>query len=384
MSSVSKPVPGVEATSVVAGEGLPGGPAVLPGGPPGASPREDRSGLAAVAACLVIAATGWYLLKEFTLLLRPLLLAVFLCYAILPGHRRLTRHISPLASMAVLAGLTVALMLLLAWLVVGSAVQLAEDTPRLVRRGQEFVRDAREYYAAHVPPWMAGDATTLWHGEELTAGKLQDAAASLASAAAGTVTEAVVVGIYLIFLLLEAGRVPQRIQSGFSGGRAKAIQAVLGNISAAMADYLRVKVRVNLLLAVPVTVVLWAFGVRFALTWGVLTFLLNFIPYLGSVVACSGPVLLAFLELDSLGRASAVAALLVAIHLSSAYFVEPALTGRAVGLSPVVVLVALSFWGLCWGVIGMLLAIPLTVMLKIVFENIPFTRPLARLMSDEG
>jgi AI-2 transport protein TqsA len=75
--------------------------------------------------------------------------------------------------------------------------------------------------------------------------------------------------------------------------------------------------------------------------------------------------------------------LLVTIHMTSAYVVEPALTGRAVGLSPVVILVALSFWGLCWGITGMLLAVPLTVMAKIVLENIAFTRPLAILMSED-
>jgi AI-2 transport protein TqsA len=111
--------------------------------------------------------------------------------------------------------------------------------------------------------------------------------------------------------------------------------------------------------------------------------LLNFIPYVGSVVACAAPILLAFLQMDTLDRPVAVAACLVAIHALSAYVVEPAMTGKAVGLSPVVILAALSFWGLCWGLVGMLLAVPLTVMVKIVLEHTAYTRPLARLMADE-
>ncbi len=63
-------------------------------------------------------------------------------------------------------------------------------------------------------------------------------------------------------------------------------------------------------------------------------------------------------------------------------FVEPRLTARAVDLSPLVVLIALAFWGLCWGAVGMVLAVPLTVMLKIVWENVALTRPLARLMAE--
>ena len=170
-------------------------------------------------------------------------------------------------------------------------MQLSEEMPALVRRAEEFLREAREFYVAHLPPWLAGEATDLLRGEALSASRLQEAAATLAAAAAGILTETLLVGIYLIFLLLEAGRVPRRIRSGFSNRQADEILTVLRNINTAMAAYLRVKIRANLVLAVPVTVVLWAFGVRFALMWGVLTFLLNFIPYLGSVFACSGPIL---------------------------------------------------------------------------------------------
>jgi AI-2 transport protein TqsA len=208
-------------------------------------------------------------------------------------------------------------------------------------------------------------------------------AATLARAAADTLTEAVLVGIYLVFLLVEAGRVPRRIQGAFSGGQPERILAVVGNINDAMAGYLRVKVKASLVLAVPATAVLWAFGVKSALMWGILTFFLNFIPYLGSIVSCGAPILLAFLQMDTLGRPAALAVLLIGVHTLSAYAIEPALTGRAVGLSPVVVLVALSFWGLCWGVTGMLLAVPLTVMLKIIMENVAFTRPFAQMMGED-
>jgi AI-2 transport protein TqsA len=149
-----------------------------------------------------------------------------------------------------------------------------------------------------------------------------------------------------------------------------------------MASYLRVKVRASLLLAVPAGLVLWGFGVKFPFLWAALTFLLNFVPYLGSVIMCTLPTALAFLDLDVGWEPWAVGLSLVSIHLLSAYVVEPALTGRAVGLSPLFVLLAVAFWGLCWGLIGMLLAVPLTVMLRIILDNVPATRPYARLMAD--
>ncbi|OAI50469.1 hypothetical protein AYO44_05580 [Planctomycetaceae bacterium SCGC AG-212-F19] len=344
---------------------------------------QDLLLLASVAACLVIAATAWYLLKEFASLLRPLLLAVFLCYVILPSHHRLTRRIPPFASIVVLAGVSVGLMVLVALQILGSAAQLSEEMPRLIARGEAILLSVEGYFIEHLPHWLAEGAREVARGQTQSAGRLQQAVGILASAAADTLTEAVLVGIYLIFLLVEAGRVPRRIEGAFTGANAGEILGVVGNINEAMAGYLHVKVKASLVLALPATVVLWAFGVKFAAMWGLLTFLLNFIPYLGSIISCGTPILLAYLQMDSMGTPTVVAVLLIGIHTLSAYVVEPAMTGRAVGLSPLIILLALSFWGLCWGVTGMLLAVPLTVMVKIVLENIEFMRPVARLMAED-
>jgi AI-2 transport protein TqsA len=101
--------------------------------------------------------------------------------------------------------------------------------------------------------------------------------------------------------------------------------------------------------------------------WGVLTFVGNFVPYVGSLVALVLPVLLALLELKPPWRPLAVLALLLLVQFVTKNFVEPRLTAHAVDLSRLVVLVALAFWGLCWGAVGMVLAVPLRVMLKIVW-----------------
>ena len=100
------------------------------------------------------------------------------------------------------------------------------------------------------------------------------------------------------------------------------------------------------------------------------------------MVAFVLPILLAFLELEPIWRLIAVLASLVLVQAVTNNLVEPQLTAHAVNLSPLAVLVALAFWGLCWGAVGMVLAIPLTVMLRIVWENFELTRPLARLMAE--
>jgi len=332
---------------------------------------------------LVIAASSWYLLKELAPILRPLLLSFFLCYVILPSHYRLSRYIPTPAADALLAAGSAGVLALLVWLLAGSAAQLNEDMPQLIKRGESIANDVDGYIVTHLPPWLANRAVEVIRGQGQLLDWFKQAAASLAGSAAGLFGEVVVVGIYLIFLLMEAGRYPRRVQRSYPREQSERILTVIGNINAAMVGYLHAKVKASLFLAVPATLLLWAFGVKFALMWGVLTFFFSFIPYVGIILACTGPILLAFLQMDSFGQPALVAGLLIGIHLFASNVVEPSLTGKAVGLSPLVILVMLAFWGLCWGLIGMILAVPLTVMIKIVLENRPFTRSFARLIAEE-
>jgi AI-2 transport protein TqsA len=385
MSSREQPIGATEAQP---GPDTPGPdtPAPAPGdleSPDRPDPWKDRLGLVTVALCVVITGGSWYILKELAPILRPLLLAFFLCYVILPSHYRLSRYMPTAAADAILAVGSAGLLALLVWLLVGSAAQLNEEMPQMVKRGESIVSDTEGSIRTNLPPWLAKRAEEVLLGQSQLLEWFKQVAASLAGSAAQLFSEVVLVGIYLIFLLMEAGRYPRRVRRACPDRQAERILTVIDNVNAAMIGYLHAKVKASLCLAVPVTLLLWAFGVKYALMWGVLTFFFSFIPYLGIILACLGPILLAFLQMDSFDRPALVSGLLIGIHLFVSNVVEPALTGKAVGLSPLVILVMLAFWGLCWGLIGMILAVPLTVMIKIVLENRPLTRPFARLIAEE-
>ena len=114
-----------------------------------------------------------------------------------------------------------------------------------------------------------------------------------------------------------------------------------------------------------------------------ITFFGNFLPYIGALVAIGPPVVLAFCESNSLWPPLAFTLILLSIHGITANLIEPAMTGKALGLSPLVVLIGLAFWSLLWGFVGMVLAVPLTVIFKIVLEHTPATRPLAMMISED-
>lgn len=348
--------------------------------PPPSPVRRDPATVQTIAYVLLSVATAWFLLHELAVVLRPLLIAVILAYVLMPYHSRLRKSVSGPVSIILLAGLTAGVLIGLALAVYSSVLRLNEEIPGLQKRAIDFVYSAEEFVAAKAP-WLVGGTAGGKGVEERLAAQAGQMAGPVLNTAANGMVEACVVGLYLLFLLMEASRFPDRIREAYSPKRADEILHVAGQVNAAIIGYLKAKVRSSLFLAVPVGLVLWVFGVRFAFLWAVLTFLCNFIPYVGSVVAYSLPVGFAFLQLDLTWRPVAVAVLLLGCHIGSASMVEPMLLGRAVGLSPLVILGSLAFWGLLWGIPGMFLAIPLTVVAVIVMGHFQFTRPVARLMS---
>jgi predicted PurR-regulated permease PerM len=344
--------------------------------------RNDLVPLYALAAAVLCAAGGWYLLKELAPLLRPLILAVFLAYTIVPVFSALRQRVSAWLAGPLFALLVVLVVVGLAVIVYGNLVDLKAELPRLIERAQGLSDRVRDWGRGHLPAWVLEPLPDTARAEAETSARLKAVATRLVNMAAGFLGEALVVAFYLVFLLLELPSFPARIRSAFPAEKSENVLAIVGSINQAMASYLRAKVLSSLATALPVTAILWAFGVSFPGMWGVMAFVGNFIPYVGSLIALVLPVLLAFLELEPAWRPLAVLGLLVLVQVVTNNFVEPRLTAHAVDLSPLVVLVALAFWGLCWGAVGMVLAVPLTVMAKIIWENTALTRPLARLMSE--
>src|SRR5262245_2574036 len=348
---------------------------------PPSRPTTEAPTLATAARWVVILVGVFFLLRELGPILKPLLLAVLLGYVILPFHLAVKRRVPGRLALVVSAILSLLVILLLTAGIQATVGTLATEMPNLNAQALKMRNDF-EKYAAYQFPHATEAAKEVLSGDG-DASVVREVTSRLVGIAADTVTTALVVGLYLLFLLLEAGRFPERVRRAFSEPRAERILDSISRINRGVAQYLTAKVIASLILAVPVLIVLMVFRTRFALVWAVLTFLCNFIPYLGSVIGYSLPVLFALVEFGFGWEFITIAVLLLAIHLTSASVVEPAIIGRAVGLSPLVILLSLAFWGYCWGLTGMLLAVPLTVMLKIATEHIDATRPLAKLVSDE-
>ena len=347
---------------------------------PGHTRWREPATVQTAALVVVGAAAVWFLLHELAPLLRPLLIATILAYVLMPYHSRIRKQMTGPVSLVILAGVTAAGLGVIALMVYANVVRLSEELPELQGRAVSLIHGAEEWVAANAP-WLvrgAGEGNRV--DTPHLAERLTVAVRPVLNAIGEALLEACVVGLYLLFLLLEASRFPDRVRQAYAPERAEEILALAGQVNSAIMSYLKAKVKSSLILAIPVGIVLAIFGVEFAILWAVLTFLCNFIPYVGTVVAYSLPVGFAFLQLPLDWAPIAVAILILLCHLGAATIVEPMLLGRAVGLSPLVILGSLGFWGLLWGIPGMFLAVPLTVVSVIVMGYFPFTRPIAKLL----
>lgn len=338
---------------------------------------RDPDTVRTVLLVVIAAAAGWYLLLQLSPVLRPLMTAAFLAYVLVPYHSRLRHHVGTPASLGIIAGLTAAVLVVLAFVTYASVLALSDDLPELQKRAGELTVRAERELSDRAPWALPSDGKPT---RERVNEQLGRVVRPLLNAAADVALEGCVVALYLLFLLLEGARLPDRVRRAYEPDRADEILQIAGQVNAAVISYLKAKVKSSLVLAAPVGLALWGVGVKFALLWAVLTFLCNFIPYIGAVVAYALPVGFAFLWFGPTWQPFAAAGLLLVCHVGSASVVEPLIIGRAVGVSPLVILGSLAVWGLLWGVPGMFLAVPLTVVSILVMDHFEQTRPVARLL----
>jgi AI-2 transport protein TqsA len=192
-------------------------------------------------------------------------------------------------------------------------------------------------------------------------------------------SSAALIFVIMLFALLEASSFPGKMRYilGHNEGDPERFHAIVREI----VQYLWIKTLVSLATGLFVGIGAWIVGVDFPVLWGLLTFALNYIPTIGSILPAIPSVLLALVQL---GWSSALAFLGVTIAANVIFgnIVEPMLMGKRLGLSTLVVTLSLVFWGWLWGPIGMLLSVPLTMVIKIVVSNIPDMKWVAVLLSD--
>jgi AI-2 transport protein TqsA len=320
------------------------------------------------AAAVVVLAAG---LKAASQIFLPIVFSVFLgilAWPLLAGLLRLRvpRWLAiPLVVLAVTGGLLGVASLL--------GTSLAAFTAELPR------------YQAALASTMAGleqDLIEAGLPADFKLGSLLDPAQILEWAGrslrgiVGALSNTLLVVFLLVFVLLEGGSIGRKLHVAIVD---TAAIARLDGFAATIQSYLVLKTIVSAGTGLCIGLGLWLIGLDFPFLWGLVAFLLNFIPSVGSIVAGAPAILLALVQFGP-GGALGVATLFLVVNLTIGNLIEPRVMGDELGLSPLVVLLSLLVWGWIWGPMGMLLAVPMTVIVKVLLELHDDTRWIAVLL----
>lgn len=208
---------------------------------------------------------------------------------------------------------------------------------------------------------------------------------SLFSALTGLFGSAFTVLLYLIFLLLEEPIFPKKLKAMYPDReKHKHINTLVNKIDLSIGNYVALKTVTSLMTGFLSYFALLFIGIDAPLFWAFLIFILNFIPTIGSLIATIFPTIFAILQFGEFTYGFLVLAIIGSIQLIVGNFIEPKLMGNTLNISPLVVFLTLAIWGVMWGVTGMLLSVPITVILIIIMSEFPETKPFAILLSQRG
>lgn len=179
-----------------------------------------------------------------------------------------------------------------------------------------------------------------------------------------------IVIIFIAYLLTGKRNINSKIKEAFPDSQADRIISILETVTSQVQKYLGVKTVLNFIAGIISIVIFYIFGLDFAIFWGFLIFLFNFIPNIGAVIASILPALFSLLQFGSPTIAFWLIVVLTILQLSMGNIIEPRMMGRSLNLSPLFVILSLIFWGYIWGITGLILAVPILGTVTIVLENI--------------
>lgn len=193
--------------------------------------------------------------------------------------------------------------------------------------------------------------------------------------------------LYLIFILMEESTFVTKLKAIYpTTERYQSVNQVLYEIDYSLSKYISIKTLLSFITASASFIALWAIGIDFALFWAFFIFILNYIPSIGSLIATLFPALMAIVQYGGTDFTPFILVLVFVglIQIIVGNFLEPKMMGNSLNISSLVVILSLSVWGAIWGIVGMVLSVPITVMMILMFSHFQSTKNIAIVLSEKG
>lgn len=340
---------------------------------------------ASVSVVVLLLIVGWVLFVGRTVFV-PIVFGIIAVYVIV-GLTRLLERLP-----AIGPRLPIQLRYALSAFVIGAGIFFAVDMlvanydalVALAPRYQESIlaliqKVAVQLHVETEPTWdsLRRDILAQLNVQALLTGML----ASLSS----VIVNIFVVVLYASFLLFEQRAFNDKLARIAAGSRnAVRIEMIVVDINRRIGAYLALKTLLGVLLGAISWGAMRGIGLEFAGLWAVLTAVLNYVPYIGSVLGVAFPTLMSVLQFGQLNEVLIVLLSLSAIQFVIGNVLDPYLMGNSLNLSPFAILASMAIWSALWGVAGAFLAVPITVIVTIIFSEFAITRPVAVLLSRNG
>lgn len=317
-----------------------------------------------VMASVVIVLAG---VKSASVIVVPFLLSLFLAIILSPlffwFHKRgMPQWLALLLTVTVMIGA----MLLLAMLVGNSIHDFSQNLPAYKTKLHDDLQHLLPLLQKYHLTIPKEDFSAMFAADSV----MEYIARSLKSLA-GLMTNSLMIILTVVFMLLEISQFSKKLQQiGTQGFNA------LNQVSATINHFMMLKSATSLATGVLIAIALSLLDINYAILWGVVAFLFNFIPNIGSIIAAVPAVLMAMVQYD-IAAAAMVTGVYLVVNVVIGSILEPRIMGKGLGLSPLIVFLSLIFWGWLLGPVGMLLSVPLTIMVKIVLDAKEDTRWIA-------
>ncbi len=325
------------------------------------------------AAAFVIVVAG---MQAAASLLVPFLLAAFIAIICLPPLNWLTSRHIPASGAVLIIALTIVVAGLLVGAFVGSSMaDFSHNLPAYQARLQTLTGNTLQ--------WLAGFGISVSSKSALAAldpSAAMGMAGKLLAGLGNALANTFLIVLTVIFLLIEAAALPHKWRA--MGHAAPSMQGFEQFVSS-VGSYFSIKSWVSLATGIFIAIWLAVIGVDYPVLWGLVAFLFNFVPNIGSIIAAVPAILLALVQLGG-GQALLAGVGYVVANVVMGNVVEPRFMGRGVGLSTLVVFLSLVFWGWVLGPVGMLLSVPLTMIVKLALESGEKTQWLAILLGPDA
>ncbi len=323
----------------------------------------------------------FWILRELSSLILPFALALFTVMLLQPLLAFLIRKKVPsLISVTLVSIFTLLLVAIFVSIVSSTAAQVADNSKLIAFRFDHKLEIFLQWTNSHLNFQLNPTQVRNFIAEPFKGDWLARVLGDLALFLGSMTGSFLMFSIYFVILLSGIMNYEKYIHYVFGEKSGLHFVKEFENTIKAVSSYVGMKFLISFVTGFCFWVICTGFGVRFALFWGFLAFVLNFIPNIGSIIATILPILLGIIYLESGTSIVIYSSLLILTEFIIGNILDPILMGNRMNLNTLTVLLGLVFWGYIWGVAGMLLSVPLMVLLRIVLEQNPDTALIARAM----